>query len=59
MFSEDNKTFYVSCMGTQNVLLGDAVADKPLRTVALDKRVIALSPSTVCAVACVLMGSLR
>jgi hypothetical protein len=37
VFSEDNKTFYVSCMGTQNVLVGDAVADKPLRTVALDK----------------------
>ena len=37
MFSEDNKTFYVSCMGTQNVMVGDAVADKPLRTIALDK----------------------
>ena len=35
VFSEDNKTFYVSCMGTQNVLVGDAVADKPRRTVAL------------------------
>ena len=37
VFSQDNKTFYVSCMGTQNVLVGDAVADKPLRTIALDK----------------------
>ena len=37
VFSEDNKTFYVSCMGTQNVMVGDAVADKPLRTIALDK----------------------
>ena len=37
VFSEDNKTFYVSCMGTQNILVGDAVADKPLRTIALDK----------------------
>ena len=37
VFSEDNKIFYVSCMGTQNVWVGDAVADKPLRTIALDK----------------------
>jgi DNA-binding beta-propeller fold protein YncE len=37
VFSEDNKTFYVSCMGTQNVLVGDAVVDKPRRTIALDK----------------------
>jgi DNA-binding beta-propeller fold protein YncE len=37
VFSQDNKIFYVSCMGTQNVLVGDAVADKPLRLVALDK----------------------
>jgi DNA-binding beta-propeller fold protein YncE len=37
VFSEDNKTFYVSCMGTQNVMVGDAVADRPLRTIALDK----------------------
>lgn len=37
VFSEDNKIFYMSCMGTQNVWVGDAVADKPLRTIALDK----------------------
>lgn len=37
VFSMDNKTFYVSCMGTQNVMVGDAVADRPLRTIALDK----------------------
>src|SRR5262249_12990341 len=37
VFSDDNKTFYVSCMGTQNVVVGDAVADKPLRAIALDK----------------------
>jgi len=37
VFSDDNKTFYVSCMGTQNILIGDAVADKPLKTVKLDK----------------------
>ncbi|HKF72236.1 MAG TPA: hypothetical protein VKB68_10825 [Stellaceae bacterium] len=37
VFSQDNKTFYVSCMGTQNIVVGDAVADKPLRSIALDK----------------------
>jgi DNA-binding beta-propeller fold protein YncE len=37
VFSDDNKTFYLSCMGTQNVVVGDAVADRPLRTFALDK----------------------
>lgn len=35
VFSEDNKTWYLSCMGSQNVIVGDAVADKPLRTVKL------------------------
>jgi hypothetical protein len=36
-FSGDNKTWFVSCMGTQNMIVGDAVADKPLKTVALPK----------------------
>ncbi|MBI3710569.1 MAG: YncE family protein [Proteobacteria bacterium] len=35
VFSGDNKTWYVSCMGTQNVVVGDAIADKPLRNIAL------------------------
>ena len=36
-FSADNKTWFVSCMGSQNMIVGDAVADKPLKTVALPK----------------------
>ncbi|MEO7726984.1 MAG: hypothetical protein ABIS45_06995 [Burkholderiales bacterium] len=36
-FSADRKTWYLSCMGSQNMIVGDAVADKPLRTVALPK----------------------
>jgi DNA-binding beta-propeller fold protein YncE len=35
VFSEDNKTWYLSCMGSQNVIVGDAVTDKPLRTIKL------------------------
>jgi DNA-binding beta-propeller fold protein YncE len=37
VFSADNKTWYLSCMGSQSVIVGDAVADKPLKTVALPK----------------------
>ncbi len=35
VFSEDNKTWYLSCMGSQAVVVGDAVADKPLKTIKL------------------------
>jgi len=35
VFSEDNKKFYLSCMGNQTVIVGDAVADKPLKSVKL------------------------
>jgi len=34
VFSEDNRTWYLSCMGSNNVIMGDAVADKPLKTIA-------------------------
>jgi DNA-binding beta-propeller fold protein YncE len=37
VFSADNKTWFVSCMGSNNVIVGDAVADKPLKAVALPK----------------------
>lgn len=37
VFSADNKTWYLSCMGSQNMIVGDAVADKPVKTVALPK----------------------
>jgi len=33
VFSEDNKKWYLSCMGTQAMIVGDAVADKPLKTI--------------------------
>src|SRR5258706_8926805 len=36
-FSGYNKTWYLSCMGTQNMIVGDAVGDKPIKTVALPK----------------------
>jgi DNA-binding beta-propeller fold protein YncE len=34
VFSDDNKTWYLSCMGSANVIIGDAVADRPIRTVS-------------------------
>ena len=37
VFSADKKTWFVSCMGSNNVIVGDAVADKPLKAVALPK----------------------
>ncbi|TMH21194.1 MAG: hypothetical protein E6H64_08825 [Betaproteobacteria bacterium] len=33
VFSEDNKKWYLSCMGTQTMVVGDAVADKVLGNV--------------------------
>jgi DNA-binding beta-propeller fold protein YncE len=32
--SEDNKTWYLTCMGSSNVIMGDAVEDKPIKTVS-------------------------
>jgi DNA-binding beta-propeller fold protein YncE len=37
VFSDDNKRWYLTCMGSQSVIVGDAVADKPLRSIALPK----------------------
>ncbi|HSF48160.1 MAG TPA: hypothetical protein VLA73_07345 [Burkholderiales bacterium] len=37
VFSEDNKRWYLTCMGTQAMIVGDAVADKPIKTVKLSK----------------------
>ena len=34
VFSEDNRTWYLTCMGSNNVIMGDAVADKLLKTIA-------------------------
>ena len=33
VFSDDNKNWYLSCMGSQAMIVGDAVADKVLKTV--------------------------
>jgi DNA-binding beta-propeller fold protein YncE len=35
VFSDDNKTWYLSCMGSDAVIVGDAVTDTPLRTIKL------------------------
>jgi DNA-binding beta-propeller fold protein YncE len=34
VLTPDNKTWFLTCMGSHNVVVGDAVADRPLRTVA-------------------------
>lgn len=31
--SEDNKTWYLTCMGSSTVIMGDAVRDRPIKTV--------------------------
>jgi len=33
VFSDDNKHWYLSCMGSDAMVVGDAVADKPIRTI--------------------------
>jgi hypothetical protein len=37
VFSEDNKRWFLTCMGTQAMVMGDAVADKVVKTVKLAK----------------------
>ena len=32
--SEDNKTWYLTCMGSSNVIMGDAVKDQPIKTIS-------------------------
>ena len=32
--SEDNQTWYLTCMGSNNVIMGDARLDKPIKTVS-------------------------
>ena len=34
VFSEDNRTWYLTCMGSSNVIMGDAATDKPTKTIA-------------------------
>jgi hypothetical protein len=35
VFSEDNKTWYLTCMGSANVIVGDAVTDQATRTISI------------------------
>ncbi len=34
VFSQDNRTWYLTCMGSSTVVIGDATTDKPLKTVS-------------------------
>ncbi len=34
VFSDDNRTWYLTCMGSDNVIMGDATADTPVKTIA-------------------------
>jgi DNA-binding beta-propeller fold protein YncE len=36
VFSKDNKTWYMTCMGSSNVIVGDAQTDKPVKVIAAD-----------------------
>ena len=38
VFSDDNKRWYLTCMGSQRVIAGDAVADKPTKTIMLQAK---------------------
>lgn len=37
VFSQDNRRWFLTCMGTQAMIVGDAEADKPIQTVKLSK----------------------
>jgi DNA-binding beta-propeller fold protein YncE len=37
IFSGDHKTWYMTCMGSNNVIVGDAITDQPVRTISLLK----------------------
>jgi DNA-binding beta-propeller fold protein YncE len=34
-FTSDNKTWYLTCMGSQNIIVGDAVTDKVIKSISL------------------------
>lgn len=34
VFSQDNRTWYLTCMGSSTVIMGDAATDKPLKTIS-------------------------
>jgi DNA-binding beta-propeller fold protein YncE len=37
VFTADNKTWYLTCMGSQNIIVGDALTDKPVKVISLPK----------------------
>lgn len=39
--SEDNRTWYLTCMGSSNVIMGDARSDKPIKTVSAAEPAVA------------------
>jgi DNA-binding beta-propeller fold protein YncE len=39
--SEDNRTWYLTCMGSSNVIMGDARSDKPIKTVSASEPAVA------------------
>jgi DNA-binding beta-propeller fold protein YncE len=34
-FTSDNKTWFLTCMGSQKIIVGDAVTDTPIKTISL------------------------
>jgi DNA-binding beta-propeller fold protein YncE len=36
-FTSNNKTWYLTCMGSQNIIVGDAVTDTPIKSISLPK----------------------
>jgi len=34
VFSENNRTWYLTCMGSSNVIIGDAMTDRPMKTLS-------------------------
>ena len=34
VFSDDNRTWYLTCMGSDNVIMGNATNDQPIKTIA-------------------------
>ena len=39
--SEDNRTWYLTCMGSSNVIMGDARSDQPIKTVSAAEPAVA------------------
>jgi hypothetical protein len=37
VFSNDNKTWFLTCMGSSKVIIGDAVTDQPVKVISLSK----------------------